>query len=139
MMLNDQVKSIVNGDEVVNNIIDLTIERLQETWKIDNINEYELAYSVNFTIESVKNTTNQLAIPVGLTYTVVDMVCGDFLQKRLDTGNLPEFNVEQAIKSLKIGDTTTTFENGGKSGIELLIASLTGGRGDVLSYRRLKW
>lgn len=137
-MLNEKVKLIVIRNEVIDNIVDLTVERL-DAWGIKDVNEHELAFSVNSTIEKVKNVTNQLAIPAGLTYTVVDMICGDFLQKRLDTGKLPEFNVEQAIKTLKIGDTSTTFQDGGKSGIDLLISSLIDGKGDLLSYRKLKW
>lgn len=139
MMLADEVKAIVNGDEVVENIIDLTVERLEIEWKIEDIQAFELAYSVSLTVESIKNATNQLNIPEGLTFTAVDMVCGEFLQKRLDTGNLEEFEVEQAIKTLKIGDTTTTFQDGGKSGIELLIHSLHSREGDLLSHRKLKW
>lgn len=138
MVLADEVKEIVNGDEVVDTIIDTTIERLSE-WKIKNIQPFELAFAVQSVIESIKNSTNQLTVPEGLIFTAVDMICGEFLQKRLDGGNLPEFEVSKALKTLRVGDTTTTYQDSGKSGIELLINSLKGREEDVLSYRKLKW
>ena len=138
MMLADEVKSIVNGDATIDNIIDLTVERL-DSWEIKEIQPFELAFAVNSVTEYIKNATNQLTVPEGLTFTAVDMVCGEFLQKRLDTDNLEEFKVEQAIKTLKIGDTSTTFKDGQSSGIHVLISTLTSRKGDVLSHRKLKW
>ena len=138
MMLADEVKAIVNGDATIDNIIDLTVERL-DSWEIKEIQPFELAFAVNSVTEYIKNATNQLTVPEGLTFTAVDMVCGEFLQKRLDTGNLEEFKVEQAIKTLKIGDTSTTFKDGQSSGIHVLISTLTSRKGDVLSHRKLKW
>ena len=138
MMLADEVTQIVLGDDVVVKIIQLSIERL-ESWGIEEIQAFELAFAVNSVTEYIKNATNQLTVPEGLTFTAVDMVCGEFLQKRLDTDNLEEFKVEQAIKTLKIGDTSTTFKDGQSSGINVLINTLTGRKGDVLSHRKLKW
>lgn len=138
MMLKDEVKLIVNGGTTIDNIIDLTIERLND-WEIKEIQAFELAFAVNSVTEYIKNATNQLTVPEGLTFTAVDMVCGEFLQKRLDTDNLEEFKVEQAIKTLKIGDTSTTFKDGQSSGIHVLISTLTSRKGDVLSHRKLKW
>lgn len=138
MMLADEVKAIVNGDATIDNIIDLTVERLG-SWEMKEIQPFELAFAVNSVTEYIKNATNQLTVPEGLTFTAVDMVCGEFLQKRLDTDNLEEFKVEQAIKTLKIGDTSTTFKDGQSSGIHILISTLTGRKGDVLSHRKLKW
>lgn len=138
MMLADEVKAIVNGDATIDNIIDLTVERL-DSWEIKEIQAFELAFAVNSVTEYIKNATNQLTVPEGLTFTAVDMVCGEFLQKRLDTDNLEEFKVEQAIKTLKIGDTSTTFKDGQSSGIHVLISTLTSRKGDVLSHRKLKW
>ena len=137
-MLADEVTQIVLGDDVVVKIIQLSIERL-ESWGIEEIQAFELAFAVNSVTEYIKNATNQLTVPEGLTFTAVDMVCGEFLQKRLDTDNLEEFKVEQAIKTLKIGDTSTTFKDGQSSGIHVLISTLTGRKGDVLSHRKLKW
>lgn len=137
-MLKDEVKLIVNGGTTIDNIIDLTIERLND-WEIKEIQAFELAFAVNSVTEYIKNATNQLTVPEGLTFTAVDMVCGEFLQKRLDTDNLEEFKVEQAIKTLKIGDTSTTFKDGQSSGIHVLISTLTSRKGDVLSHRKLKW
>lgn len=137
-MLADEVKAIVNGDDTIENIIDFTVERL-DSWEIKEIQPFELAFAVNSVTEYIKNATNQLTVPEGLTFTAVDMVCGEFLQKRLDTDNLEEFKVEQAIKTLKIGDTSTTFKDGQSSGIHVLISTLTSRKGDVLSHRKLKW
>lgn len=133
-----QVKEIVGGDMVIDNIIDLTVKRLND-WKITSIEAFELSFAVQSIIEHIKLKTNQSTVPEGLTFVAVDLICGEFLQKRMDTGNLPEFEVSQALKSLKVGDTTTTFQKGGGNGIDMLINALTSRKGELLSYRKLKW
>lgn len=134
----DNVKEIVNGGEVVDKIILLTVTRL-ESWGVKELEVFELSYAVMSTIEFIKNTTNQIVVPEGLTFTAVDLVCGELLSQRLDAGNLPEFDVDKAVKSIKVGDTTTTFQDEGKSGIEMLINGLMSGKDDLISHRKLKW
>ena len=99
----------------------------------------ELSFAVNKVQEEIRNATNQLSIPEGLTYTAVDMVCGEFLHIRNATNRLEEFKVEQALKEIKVGDASVTLGSGGADIGTLINHLLVVGRGDVLSYRKLKW
>lgn len=141
MTLADEVRNILKDDLVLDVIIDKSIERLDSFGiELSSDDAFEVSYAVGKVQETIKNETNLDSIPNGLIYVAVDMVCGEFLNTRQTTGKLPEFNVEQAIKSVKVGDATTTFQDGGEVGIGTLIDMLlTYKRGDLLSYRKLKW
>lgn len=141
MTLFESVKSIVKDDIVLDSIVEQSIELL-ESFGIELKTEdaFELSYAVGKVKETILNETNLLSIPEGLIYTAVNMVCGEFLNVRQLTGRLSEFDSKQALKSIKTGDVTTTFQDGGSSGIDALIGQLMNyGRGDLLSYRKIKW
>ncbi|MFL2104136.1 hypothetical protein [Mycobacteroides abscessus] len=141
MALFESVKNIVKDDVILDAIIERSIERLK-TFGIELGTEdaFELSYAIGKVKETILNETNLLSIPEGLIYTAVNMVCGEFLNVRQLTGRLSEFDSKQALKSIKTGDVTTTFQDGGSSGIDVLIGQLMNyGRGDLLSYRKIKW
>lgn len=141
MSLLDDVKIIVKDDIVLDSIIEQSI-KLLESFGIELKTEdaFELSYAVGKVQETIKNECNLVSIPEGLVYTAVNMVCGEFLNVRHLTGRLTKFNVEMALKSIKTGDTTTTFQDSHDVGIDVLIGQLMNqGRGDLLSYRKIKW
>lgn len=140
MTLLEKVNQLVQVDDVLTKIIELSIEQL-ERFGIDLTEDdaLELVFAVNKVQESIKNTTNQLTIPEGLTYTAVNMVCGEFLHIRNATNRLEEFKVEQALKEIKVGDASVTLGSGGADIGTFINHLMVVGRGDVLSYRKLKW
>lgn len=92
----------------------------------------------------IKNNTNQNAVPVGLYHVAVDMVCGEFLQLKLITGQLDEtgLNTAAAIKAISEGDTSITYavNDTAASPVDILINWLLNhGRGQFTTYRRLAW
>lgn len=140
MTLTDKVNQLVQVDDVLTVIVDLSIEQLERFGiKLTEDDTLELSFAVNKVQESIRNTTNRLTIPEGLTYTAVNMVCGEFLHIRNATNRLEEFNVEQALKEIKVGDASVTLGSGGADIGTLINHLLVVGRGDVLSYRKLKW
>lgn len=141
MALADKVNQIVQVDDVLTNIIELTIKQLELFGiELTDTDDFELSLAVNKIQESIKNTTNQLSVPEGLTFTAVNMICGEFLHGRNATNRLEGFSVEQALKSVKVGDATLDFGGGHAPDIGTFINHLlVSGRGDVLSYRKLKW
>lgn len=110
---------------------------------------YEVAdgdrYAIDFAIEKVtwtiKNECNVTAIPDGLHNIAVDMVCGEFLSMKKGSGQLPEFDVESAIKSIKEGDTQITYAVGDMaSPVDWLINYLmNSGKPQFVTYRRFAW
>lgn len=140
MTLTDKVNQLVQVDDVLTVIIDLSIVQLERFGiKLTEDDTLELSFAVNKVQESIRNTTNRLTIPEGLTYTAVNMVCGEFLHIRNATNRLEEFKVEQALKEIKVGDASVTLGSGGADIGTLINHLLVVGRGDVLSYRKLKW
>lgn len=140
--MKDAIKTLINGDEVLNAIIDLVVDRL-ELYGVTLMvgDEFEVAYAIRLVVEQIKNTTNQSTIPEGLTHTATDMICGKFLYVRNATNRLEGFTMDKVLDSVKVGDATISFGNGGgPEDISTFIDHLmVSGRGDVLSYRKIKW
>lgn len=92
----------------------------------------------------IKNSCNTASIPDGLFHAAVDMVCGEFLQAKKQTGKLQldDLDLDGAITSIKEGDIQVNFGNGSadaeKFG-EFLNYLLHHGEGDFVCYRKLSW
>ncbi len=73
------------------------------------------------------------------------MTAGRYLQYKKACGQLTEFDLDAAVKSIQEGDTNITFAIGGGSQtpeqrLDALIASLCSERlEEVIRYRRLEW
>lgn len=105
-------------------------------------------YSINFICEKVenhiKNVCNICEIPDGLKNIYVDMVCGEFLQFKHNTGQLADtnFDVDNALSSVTMGDVSMSFDKSASvaakfaSLIDMLINS---GKGELLCYRKIRW
>lgn len=144
---------------ILNNITSIMADSsLSEQFFIDVLKRLEsLGYSpkeddgwmISFAIQKVENTIknscNTTSIPDGLHYTAVDMICGEFLFAKKQSGKLEDFNLETAIKQVQTGDTNVTFSVGeGSSSPEqrldsLLAHLITSGRGDFACYRKIRW
>ena len=106
------------------------------------------AYSVSFCslkIENhIKNSCNVTSLPDGLLNVAVDMVCGEFLFAKKQTGKLTldDLDLDGAISSIHEGDTTVQF-TAGQSDEEkfntMVNYLLHGGEGELVCYRRIKW
>ena len=48
-------------------------------------------------------------LPKGLFESACERVCGEFLYLLKTTGKLEEFDLEQAVSSVKVGDTSVNF------------------------------
>lgn len=101
--------------------------------------------SIDFAMQKVEwtiqNACNVSAIPDGLHNIAVDMACGEFLSVKKGHGQLPEFDVESAIKSIKEGDTQITYAVGDMANpVDWLLNYLMNyGKPQFITYRRLAW
>jgi len=104
-----------------------------------------LLYLVGSVTERVLNETNQTEIPEGLEYLSAEMVVGEYLNLKKNSGELDGFDTEAAIKQIQEGDTNITFALGAGSftpeqRLDNLINYLTNGRTrEFIRYRRVVW
>lgn len=102
--------------------------------------------AIMFTGGTVKahiiNQINGDTIPDGLYHAFIDMVCGEFLNAKFNGNTLPDFDIDSAIQSISMGDVSVSYNaNMSVSGkFKVLIDTLiSGGEGDLVCYRKLKW
>lgn len=106
-----------------------------------------ILYMLNSVTERMKNETNQPEIPDGLHHAAVELVVGEYLTFKKNTGQLDidGLNFEAAIKQIQEGDTNTVFAVGDGSQtpeqrLEVLISRLTCDRTrEFIKNRRLLW
>ena len=107
------------------------------------------AWMIEFLIQKIENSIkadcNVSSVPDGLYSVATDMICGEFLFAKKQTGQLEDFNLEAALKSVQAGDTTVTYAIGDASmtpeqRLNSLISYLmTKGKGEFACYRKIKW
>lgn len=104
---------------------------------------------ISFCMEKVrsyiKNEVNWQDIPEGLQHAAIDMVCGEFLQtkKAWAPDDLSALDLNQAVKQISTGDTTTVFADGSQTDEQRLdtfiTALLHSADGQYSVFRRLRW
>lgn len=94
--------------------------------------------------ENIRNECNISEIPDGLAHLAVQRTVGEFLGAKLafDTDSLIGVDTERVVKSVSVGDTSTSFEVG-KNPEERLSAACEllkkAGKGELSCYRRIRW
>ena len=106
-------------------------------------------WTINFIIDKtenyIKSNCNISVIPDELLRVMVDMVCGEFLNARKNSGNLDieGLNFEMVSKSVQEGDTNVEFFTDGTATADQLfnklIQALMGRKDELSSYRCVKW
>ena len=92
----------------------------------------------------IKNSCNITSIPDGMFHSAVDMVCGELLFNKKQTGQLEiaDLDLTGAIASISEGDTSISFNTNStdeEKFNQLIQYLLTKGEGDFVCYRKLKW
>ena len=108
----------------------------EDTWVI--------AFNIQKTVNHVLNQINHKTIPEGLVETVVDMICGEFLNSKFLSGqlDLPSLDLDGMVQSVKLGDTSVNFSAGESDETKLkgLLSWLIHGKeGDLICYRKMQW
>lgn len=89
----------------------------------------------------LKNDINQAEIPTELEFFLVERVVSAFFNMKISTNSLgDDFNFEDAIKSIKMGDTAYDFGSvtSFRDMFTNYINSLGKGR-DYICFRKFKW
>ena len=138
------VNNILN-DTNLNTMTESVVERLVSFgYEPTEEDSWMIAYSMKGTINHVLNEINHKTVPDGLREVVVDMVCGEVLNAKLQSGqlNLSTMDLDGMIQSVKEGDTTVSFHAEGSDEMKLkeLLSWLISGKGsDLLCYRKMRW
>lgn len=117
-------------------------DRLEQLgYTADQTDEVALIFVIEKTEAHIKNNCNVSIIPDGLKIHAIDNICGEYLSQLNSIGKLKDFNIEQALSNIKIGDTTVEYS--GKSNTDLfdilitrLISRL---EVEIPCYRQIKW
>jgi len=121
------------------------LERLESLgYKIKETDSWMIGFSVQKVENTIKNECNVTAVPDGLRNVSIDMICGEVLFAKKQSGQLENFDLETALKSVQTGDTTVTYAIESSMTPEqrlntLISHLLTYGKGEFACYRKIKW
>lgn len=145
-------------DETIQSIVTtLTSTSLSESFirmvlnRLDSFG-YEVAaedtWMIGFTMQKVenhiKNECNISEIPDELICVAVDMICGEFLMQLFSLGKMDDIQITQTIASVKLGDTTVSYNtNGAVDKVSLFTSMMNnlihGKEGELVCYRKMHW
>ena len=106
-----------------------------------------LGFAVQKAESTIGNECNLSKVPEGLFCIAVDMAVGEFLlaKKTFAPDDISGLDLDTAVKSLQVGDTSTSFAVGeGSQTAEqrldcLINRLLNSGREQFSCYRRIRW
>ena len=106
--------------------------------------DWILCFAMQNVENHIKNSCNITSIPEGLFHVAVDMVCGEFLSTKKQTGQLDIGNLDLngVITSISEGDTSIQFAQGASDEErfnQLLNHLIHKGEGEFVCYRKIKW
>lgn len=116
-------------------------------YRAEKEDEFSLDFCVGKTKRTILNQINWKELPEELEYIAVDMAAGEFLQakKTFAPDGLSMIDLSSAVKQIQSGDTNTVFAIGSGSltkeqRLDLFINHLLSyGKGEINSFRRLRW
>lgn len=105
---------------------------------------WELSFLMVKVENQIKNSCNTTSIPEGLFHVATDMICGEFLMNRKNSGRLElsDLDLDGAITSISEGDVSISFDTNSTDEIkfdQLINYLMTKGKGELVCFRRLKW
>lgn len=123
------------------------LETFKYEFKEGTNDDWLIAFAISKVENHIKTVTNSDCVNDNLVAIAVDRVCGEFLYSKKQTNQLSElpFDLESAVKSVQVGDTSITFALGegemtDEQKFDALIAYLVNkGESDILCYRKLSW
>lgn len=134
---------LMESSTITEKFIELVISRLEDlTYLMNEGDAFALAFTIQIVENNIRNSCNTASIPDGLTFIAVDMVCGQFLSQKKQTNSLGDsFDIDTAIKSVKLGDANVTFDDeGSDSKLDRFFNYLMNhGKDEFVCYRRIRW
>ena len=89
---------------------DKVIEILKSIGYEYSENDYVLlTFCMDKVVSELNSRCHTKELPKGLEESAIDRVCGEFLYALKSAGKLEEFDLEQGVSSVKVGDTSVNF------------------------------
>lgn len=144
MDLKEKILSLLmESSSITEKFIELVISRLESlTYAVVEGDAFALTFTMQMIENTIRNSCNTASIPDGLIFIAVDMVCGQFLIQKKQTNSLGEsFNIDTAIKSVKLGDVNVSLSDASdESRLDWLFNYLMNhGKDEFICYRRIRW
>ncbi len=141
----DEIVSLVQDTDFDNKLVSCVLLRLSSLgYTVLENDVFLVSFSIDKVDKAIKQKCNVNELPEGLYNVAIDRVCGEVLYSLQATQRLgSNFDVDTALESIKMGDTTISFSDNTKNPaqrIDLLINSLKScGEGEFSCYRKIKW
>lgn len=139
------ILTIMTNTSLSESFFDAVLKRLVSFgYKLKEDDSWVICFAMQKVENHIKNSCNTTDVPDGLFHVAVDMVCGEFLFTKKQTGKLEltDLDLDGAITSIKEGDIQVNFANGSSDEDKFnlfLNYLLHNGEGDFVCYRKLKW
>lgn len=109
-----------------------------------DVDLWELSFIMLDVENRINNSCNTTSLPDGLQTVAVDMICGQFLMNRKNSGRLELSNLDLggAIASITEGDVSISFDANSTDEQrfnQLINHLMTKGEGEFVCYRKLSW
>ena len=134
------IKSITNSS-----LAESVLQRLDSfKYEVNESDTWSICFAIQKVENHIKNFCNITKIPEGLFNNAVDMICGEFLFAKKQTGQLAiaDLDLSGAIQQISEGDTSITFVSGASDEEKfniMLNYLLHNGEGDLVCFRKFKW
>ena len=144
-LLNDIMTILKPSSSLAESHVLRVLQRLESLgYFLIESDSWVISFSIQKIENHIKNCCNLTVIPDGLIHTAVDMICGEFLLAKKQTGQLElgNLDLDGAISSIKEGDTQVNFGSGtsDEEKFQQLVSYLMHfGDGDLVCYRKIKW
>lgn len=109
-----------------------------------DVDLWELSFIMLDVENRINNSCNTTSLPEGLQTVAVDMICGQFLMNRKNSGRLElsTLDLSGAITSITEGDVSISFDANSTDEQrfnQLINHLMTKGEGEFVCYRKLSW
>ena len=139
------IQTIMTNTSLSESFFESVLKRLVSFgYELKEDDSFVICFAMQKVENHIKNSCNTESVPNGLLTVAVDMVCGEFLFTKKQTGKLElaDLDLNGAITSIKEGDVTVQFASGSSDQDKfdsLLNYLLHHGEGDFVCYRKLRW
>ena len=144
-MIEKVLADIISNTSLSESFVELVLKRLVSFgYDLKEDDGWMICFAMQKVENHIKNSCNTTSVPDGLFNVAVDMVCGEFLFTKKQTGKLEltDLDLDGAIASISEGDTSVQFASGSSDEDKFnsfLDYLLHNGEGDFVCYRKLKW
>ena len=144
-MILASIQTIMKNSSLSESFYEAVLNRLVSFgYDLKEDDSFAVCFAIQKIENNIKNSCNTTDIPDGLFHVAVDMVCGEFLFTKKQTGKLElaDLDLNGAITQIHEGDVTVQFASGSSDEEKFnsfLNYLLHNGEGDFVCYRQLKW